>query len=316
LSPTVWLNERGYRARLGGIWGTSTVHKILTNPVYGGEARFNRLDTRKRRVKDETEQVRTEVPAIIPQAEFARIHAVTGPILLTGVAFCASCAGAMTLRTGTSRTGVVHHYYACSTCGRKGKTACKGRSIRMDRLDSVVTETVAGQLLHPERIAEMLSLLAGRRAERAAAVDERIGRLEKEASLGQERLQRLYRLVEDGLAELDDLLKERIASLKAERERAVAALERARSASRPEIHISSALIERFAQTMREKLCFDEIPMRKAYLSSIVDRVEVDDGLVRIMGPKDAIEQGVRQAANPPEVVRSFIHDGSPTKSMA
>jgi site-specific DNA recombinase len=325
----VWLNERGYRARLGGIWGTSTVHKILTNPVYGGEARFNRLDTRKRCVKDETEQVRTEVPAIIPQAEFARIQtllgarnprvaaprAVTGPILLTGLAFCASCAGAMTLRTGTSRTGIVYRYYACSTCGRKGKTACKGRSIRMDRLDNVVTETVAGQLLHPGRIAEMLSLLAGRRAEKAAAVDERIGRLEKEASLGQERLQRLYRLVEDGLAELDDLLKERIASLKAERERAIAALDRARSASRPEIYISSALIERFAQTMREKLCLGEIPMRKAYLSSIVDRVEVDDGLVRIMGPKDAIEQGVRRAANPPEVVRSFIHDGSPTTNV-
>src|SRR5262249_53495035 len=114
----VWLNEHGYRARLGGIWGPSTVHKVLTNPAYGGEARFNRLDRRKRRVKDKAEQVLTEVPAIIPQAEFVRIQsllrarnprvaaprAVTGPILLTGLAFCASCAGAMTLRTGTSRT--------------------------------------------------------------------------------------------------------------------------------------------------------------------------------------------------------------------
>jgi hypothetical protein len=98
---------------------------------------------------------------------------VTGPILLTGLAFCASCAGAMTLRTGTSRTGIVHRYYACSTCGRKGKAACKGQSIRMDRLDSVVTDAVAGQLLHPERIAEMLSLLAGRRGERAAAVSSK-----------------------------------------------------------------------------------------------------------------------------------------------
>ncbi len=325
---TVWLNEHGYRTRQGGSWGVGSVYKILTNPVYGGEARFNRLDTRKRRVKEETEQVRTEVPFIIPETEFSRVQSllearsprvtaprvVTGPILLTGLAFCASCAGAMTLRTGTSRTGIVHRYYACSTCGRQGKTACKGRSIRMDRLDSVVTETVTGQLLHPERIAEMLSLLAGRRAQKAAAVDDRIGRLEKEASLGQERLQRLYRLVEDGLAELDDLLKERIASLKAERERAVAALERARSAARPEFHISSLLIDRFAQTMRDKLCFGEIPMRKAYLSSIVERVEVDDGLVRIMGPKDAIEQGVRLAANPSGVVRSFIHDGSPKSS--
>jgi hypothetical protein len=55
-------------------------------------------------------------------------------------------------------------------------------------------------------------------------------------------------------------------------------------------------------------------MRKTYLSSIVERVEVDDGLVRIMGPKDAIEQAVRQAANASNVIRSFIHDGSPIKS--
>jgi hypothetical protein len=91
----------------------------------------------------------------------------------------------------------------------------------------------------------------------------------------------------------------------------VAALERAWSAARPEFHISSALIERFAQTLREKLCFREIPMRKAYLSSIVDRVEVNDGPVHIMGPKDAIGQGVRLAANASNVVRSFIRDGSP-----
>jgi hypothetical protein len=55
-------------------------------------------------------------------------------------------------------------------------------------------------------------------------------------------------------------------------------------------------------------------MRKAYLSSIVERVEVDDELVRIMGPKDAIEQGVRQAAKASNVVRSFIQHGSSIKT--
>ncbi|MFN3746993.1 MAG: zinc ribbon domain-containing protein, partial [Hyphomicrobiaceae bacterium] len=60
---------------------------------------------------------------------------VTGPVLLTGLAVCASCHGAMTLRTGTSKTGQVHRYYTCSTCVRHGKTVCKGRSIRMDKLD-------------------------------------------------------------------------------------------------------------------------------------------------------------------------------------
>jgi site-specific DNA recombinase len=64
---------------------------------------------------------------------------VSGPILLTGLAVCATCRGAMTLRTGTSRSGKVHRYYGCLSCARKGKTACKGRSIRMDKLDALVT---------------------------------------------------------------------------------------------------------------------------------------------------------------------------------
>jgi hypothetical protein len=69
----------------------------------------------------------------------------------------------------------------------------------------------------------------------------------------------------------------------AERERTVAVLERARPASRPEFHISAVLAGRFTETMREKLCCGGIPMRKANLGSIVDRIEVDDGSVRIWG---------------------------------
>ena len=39
------------------------------------------------------------------------------------------------------------------------------------------------------------------------AVDERLGVLEKEAHEATERLRRLYKLVEDGVAEMDDILK-------------------------------------------------------------------------------------------------------------
>jgi hypothetical protein len=48
------------------------------------------------------------------------------------------------------------------------------------------------------------------------------------------------------VAELDDLLKERIAALKTERERTRAAMERARAEARPKFKISRPLIERFA----------------------------------------------------------------------
>ena len=97
--------------------------------------------------------------------------AVTGPILLTGLAVCASCQGSMMLRTGTSKTGKVHRYYACSSCARQGLTACKGGSIRMDKLDTLVTTHLADRLLNRDRLTAMLASLASRRAAKAAAVE-------------------------------------------------------------------------------------------------------------------------------------------------
>ena len=96
--------------------------------------RFNYVEARSRRRKSDGEHVFANVPEIIEPAMFERVQGllkqrnprvtpprvVTGPILLTGLAICATCRGAMTLRTGTSKTGKVHRYYSCSTCARQG----------------------------------------------------------------------------------------------------------------------------------------------------------------------------------------------------
>jgi hypothetical protein len=318
----VWLNSHGYRTRKGTTWGVGPIHRMLGNPAYRGEHRFNRIDRRTKQKKDESEQVAIEVPAIITPEVFEQVQkllkqrdprvtpprVVTGPILLTGLAVCATCGGAMTLRTGTSKTGKVHRYYACSTCNRHGKVACKGRSIQMDKLDGLVTKTVADQLLQPERITAILALLANERAGKEAAVEDRLNRLEHEAQDAEQRLSRLYRMVEEGVAELDDLLKERIAALKTERERTRAAMERARSEARPKFKISRPLIERFAANMRDKMCSGEVPFRKAYLGAILDRIEVDDRVIRIIGQKDVLEQAVTRENFFVPGVRSFVRN--------
>ena len=74
----------------------------------------------------------------------------------------------------------------------------------------------------------MLTSLASKRAAKVATVDTRIAALEREAHEANERLRRLYKLVEDGVAEMDDILKDRITALKADRDGAQAALERAK----------------------------------------------------------------------------------------
>lgn len=316
---TCWLNERGYRTRKGARFGVATVHGILTNTVYIGEWVFNKREAKTLTQKPASEHIVVEVPAIIPRDEFDAVQArmkvnapmttpprvVTGPILLTGLATCATCSGAMTMRTGTSKSGQVHRYYSCSVHGRMGKTACKGRAIRMDRLDTLVTDHLVEHLFQPDRLTTMLAGLAARRAERALEVDGRITTLQSEASQAEDRLKRLYKMVEDGVTDLDDLLKERIAALKLERDRATAALERIKAQAAPPAVLKPEAIERFGRLMRESVTSGEIPFRKAYIQSVVDRIEVDDDLVRIIGDKSTLEQAIAGNAARNLGVRSF-----------
>ena len=301
------LNAKGYRTPRGNTFGVGTLHKILTNPVYIGQWRFNLRSSRTGKRKPEDEVVTIPVPAIIEPDVFEQVqrqlrarspHVVaprvtTGPILLTGLAVCATCRGGMTLRTGTSSNGVVHRYYTCSTCARSGKTACRGRSIRMDKLDGLVTDHLLDHLFAPERLSEILSSLASRRAEKEQTLNARITSLEREGSDAEDKLKRLYKLVEDGLTDLDDVLKDRLNTLKAERARMRAALERARSiVGGGAIAIDPGLIQRFGRAMREHLTTGSVPFRKAYLQSIIDVVEVDDTQIRIKGSKEVLEKAV------------------------
>ena len=306
------LNEQGYRTKRNSRFGVGTLHKILTNTVYVGEWLFNRAESKTGRQKPVAEHITVEVPAIIDRAEFDAVQAtlksrnprvtpprvVSGPILLTGLAVCASCNGSMTLRTGTSKSGTVHRYYSCSTCNRKGKTACKGRSIPMDKLDTLVVDHLSKRLFTAERLTEMLASLSARRTSRAAEVDGRIVTLQREVSDSEDKLKRFYKMVEDGIAEMDDILKERIGNLKLDRERAQASLARIQANATPATEIAPDIIERFGRIMRENIASGEIPFRKAYLRSVIDRIEVDDEVIRIVGDKTTLEGAIGGKAAP------------------
>jgi hypothetical protein len=137
---TSWLNGKSYRTRLGARFGVATVHGILTNRVYIGESTFNQIAAQTGAVKPASEHVQIEVPALITREEFETVagtlkahnprvtpvREVSGPILLTGLATCAHCRGAMTLRTGTSKSGKVFRYYSCSTTVGRARPVAGG----------------------------------------------------------------------------------------------------------------------------------------------------------------------------------------------
>lgn len=315
-----WLNERGHRTKRGGAFGVGPTHTILTNPIYIGEGRYNLRDSRSGTRRPDHEVITYQVPPIIDRDLFEKVQAkraahhprVTAPrvaspaMLLTGIAVCAECGAGMTQRTGTSRSGRIYHYYCCAGRAQKGPSACRGTSVRMSALDSAVLSTLRDQLLQPDRLAAVLSGILDRRAARISAIDTRLFALQREAQEAEDKLARLYRLVEDGTVGVDDILKQRLEALKSVRTKARAALDHARSLAGAVTSVDADKIARFASAMGQFLADESNPALKAYLRTIVGQVVVGVEKIRIIGSKEMIAAAIAgQNTNVPGV-RSFV----------
>ena len=283
------LNSRRIFTRDGGRWGIGQVHRILTRTTYIGRHEFNKRSKTKE-LKPADEIVPVEVPALIDRATFDAVQAhlrsrnpkvtparvVSGPTLLTGICFCATCAGAMTLRTGK---GNRYRYYTCSIRARQGDTGCTGRSVPMAKLDNLVAGHIEHRLLTPERLEEVLASVLDRRQERTERRRAHITELNKRATEADLRLKRLYDAIETGVADLGDPgLKERIAGLQAIRDQAQADTLRAQAMldSAAQQPVTTTVLRKFAATARKRMRIEGGGYRRDHLRALAQRVEVDD----------------------------------------
>lgn len=164
---------------------------------------------------------------------------------------------------------------------------------RSGRRDDPVIDAVNSRLPNPDRLVALLEDLLLRQTERAGTIDARLAELTRKANDADQKLQRLYKLVEDGFAKMDDTLRrERIGALQDERDLAVAALERARGLAKMRSTIPDDKITAFANLMRENLSSGDIGFRKNYLRSILGAVEVHADKVRIVGSKDVLQAAI------------------------
>ena len=263
------------------------------------------------------------VPPIITEAEYHAVkaalkarspqwmppRAVSGPTLLTGICFCASCGGAMTLRTGK---GSQYRYYTCSTEARQGASGCRGMTVPMQKLDRAVVDHLEWRLLDPQRLATMMDQLLERRDEWNERRRGHIGELRKRAGEAEAKLKRLYEAIENGVADMaDPSLKDRITELTAMRDQAQADADRATVAvERLGPAITPDGLRRFALAARHKLRNEDGTYRRDHLRALTQRVEVVKPTeIRIMGSKTELLRTLVAAAGVESAVfgvRSFI----------
>ena len=317
---TKWLNARGYRTRRGATFGVGPLHRILKSDYYAtGKWPYGRRNSRTGGLHDPGSIVEIEIPPIIPFELSEKVRArltrnnpkvtppriVNGPTLLTGLATCASCGAGMT-RTGTRRRGRSYTYYSCAGCHQKGKSVCRGRHISMAKLDGLVIENVKERLFTAERLTTILESLLERRCSQNRAVEDRRVALAAELAAMNEKLDRLYRAIEDGIVDLDAHLKDRIDTLKSKRDLAQASLERTAVHANTRAIITPDRLAAFSQLIRGKLDTGDTQARKAFLRSVISEIEVGDDKVRIIGDKVTLAAVIagRQTGN--GQVRGFV----------
>ena len=315
-----YLNTHGYRHR-GKLFYTAMVETILKRGSYTGTHYYNQTDSRTRKPRPESEWVPISVPEVIKQETFDAVQrtliarrpkntpprVVTGPTLLTGLAKCV-CGAGMQLRTGKSGA---YKYLTCANAALKGKQACPGQSVRMDKIDEIVLKAVEEKVFEPSRLAILLGNMFDRSEAGREKIDAEILRQRAALTDATSRLRRIYDAIESGLTDIHDpLIKERVDGLKLQRSevsRSVDELAKRRNMSAGKLDPKK--VRAFSIAVRERLRNGNPAFRRAWLHRFVDKVAISPDEIRISGPKEPIVSMLSEPeANVAAMVPTFARE--------
>lgn len=212
------LNDIGIPSPGGSSWRSTTVSRILTNPVYMGKLIYNRTrqeivrdyrrsegvyKRRKYKLNDKDDWVTVEqshCPIIEPnvfeqvQRKLAMKRVKRSPnrkYLLSGIAECAKCGnGVIGIKRVNRNKGKsnVYYYYKCSTYHADGRQFCSGFMLPMNYIDEVLIKKVRQTLISvwDENLFWQRFELGGSDIEDAQnkllQIEKKIVRLEKDIS--------------------------------------------------------------------------------------------------------------------------------------
>jgi site-specific DNA recombinase len=308
------LNERHIPTRTGARWVAPTLHALLKNPAYMGQAAYGKTEvvdarprlrplrprstTSKRRARSHRRTsseswIRMSVPPLVAaevfaaaQEQFARNRQLAQRrahrqvYLLQGLVVCACCGYAFCGRTVQDpKRSVTYRYYACRNVpASRGSTtrACTNPSVRAEELDEQVWASVCQVLQAPERLEQEWRR---RRCEDGTLAEVRAEQEQAQRwlSLHERALKRLLDAYEAGALTLDELSPraQRVREQLHQAQQRVKAAE-ARTAEGTVLRGVVARLRDFAQQVREGLERLDWTARRALICGLIARVEVDE----------------------------------------
>jgi site-specific DNA recombinase len=314
------LQAAGERTRTGKtIWDRGTIHDMLKNPAYKGEAAFGKTVTEPLRPRLRAQRGRplqpkrpyshqavpTEqwmsipVPALInadlfesvaEQLQENRAHARVGQrgarYLLQGLISCACC-GYAYYGKQISPSARKHHersyaYYRCiGTDAYRfgGVRICSNKQLRTDLVDEAVWEEVCRLLEHPERLEQEYR----RRFLQEEQTPDELSQLEARSSRLRQGVARLIDSYAEGLIDKDEF-EPRVTRMR-ERLKQIEeqALQIKDDASlERELTLILGRLDEFASRVKQGLEQADWSTRRDIIRALVKRVEIDQERVRVI----------------------------------
>jgi site-specific DNA recombinase len=282
------LNEEGIRTGTGRPWGSTTVHKVLTNEAYCGTLVWaGRPGHTAIHNSDPPVRVENAWLPIIDRDIFRNIQRkmasrrpeVTPPrtlsssYLLSGLLYC-SCGHSMIGRGAKSH---LYHYYVCNKSYKKGRKSCGARALPKERLEHMVVEQIQEKVLNQECLEELVRLVNEEIDSTYGAATDRLDAIDAELRNVRNRLSMLYDALETGRLGLDDLAP-RIKELKIRQDELTKArlqLQAEMAASEAK-HVNEQIVKSYAEDLKSLFKEAGITESKAFLRSFINRIDIRD----------------------------------------
>ena len=207
-----FFQERGIRNSRGSAINLNSVQRMLSNRRYMGEYIFRDI------------VVPDGIPAIVSKELFDRVqaklvinrkaparHKAEDDYLLTTKLFCGYCGAYLCGECGTSKTGVVHHYYKCVSV-KKHRTNCHKKPVRKDWIEDQVVAASKRMLMNDAALEAVVAALM----ELQAQENVNLPLYERELRETNAGIQNMLNAIQQGI--LTRSTKERLDALEAARD--------------------------------------------------------------------------------------------------
>lgn len=219
------LNSLGIKTREGQSWSSTSVHRILQNPIYYGALAYNKRKssgkTSKPRPKEEHIIAEDVFDPIIPKEQFLEVQKIIADqrkipsyskhsqYLLTGLLECQLCGTKMYGYTqkDTRKEDRVYQYYRCNGHISKGSAFCTGNTVDAKLIEGTILEELKSLSTDPEKLKEKAEDFKIRFDQEVKPLLDQQKAIQQSLAKVERRAQRLFGLYEDEVIEKGEFIK-------------------------------------------------------------------------------------------------------------